>query len=325
MTLAPALQTLTSRIAGLRDLPARTALRVTNLAPLRRRLATRYEAAIAAHRHALPVLEGIDRLVVEGLRRDGVFVTSLRTLQLEASNALLRRTTLVADEFAGEARRRAAAGADGNFVPAELIGAHPDIFAWGLQDRLRAIVECYLELPIGYDGVCLNYTVADGREVATRKWHRDWEDRRMLKVAIYLNDVDGTGGPFEIVKQRDAVQTDSSGFRYATATDAKLEQQLGEGFRASIESCEGSAGTVIFADTAGFFHRGRPATGADRKAVFFSYIARRPRHPFFCERSGMSRAQIRRQAAGLSEAQRAAVFWRRELPLLVQLIPPARI
>jgi hypothetical protein len=49
-------------------------------------------------------------------------------------------------------------------------------------------------LPVAYDGASVNYTVADGREVSTRRWHRDWEDRRMLKVAVCLNDVGHGGG-----------------------------------------------------------------------------------------------------------------------------------
>lgn len=124
---------------------------------------------------------------------------------------------------------------------------------------MLAIAEAYLGLPIAYDGPSINYTVADGREVSTRKWHRDWEDRRMLKVAIYLNDVDAEGGPFQMVKRTDADRSEVNGYRYDLASDGQMSARLGADFRDAIVSCEGAAGTVIFTDTAHFFHRGKPA------------------------------------------------------------------
>lgn len=323
---APArLSRLRARVAGMRDTPARMALRLTNVGAVRRTLARRYEASVARHRAAMPALAGIDRDILEGLRRDGVFVTTLAALGYDGSGRLMQSASYVAEKFAAEARRRVAAGSDFNLVPAEEIVRRPEIFRWGLQSRLMALAEAYLELPAAYDGVSLNYTVADGREVSTRRWHRDWEDRRMLKVAVYLNDVDEDGGPFQMVKRRSEGQDDRSGFTYDVATDGELEQRLGADFRDRIESCTGQAGTVVFTDTAGYFHRGKPATRRDRKALFYSYFARTPRHPFFCERSGLSRRDLRMLLPGLNAQQRAAVQWRKTLPLLIRAIPPARL
>lgn len=173
--------------------------------------------------------------------------------------------------------------------------------------------------------MCINYTVADGREISTRKWHRDWEDRRMLKVAVYLHSVDRAGGPFQMIRRHDLMQNDSDGFVYESADDAEIEQRLGADFATDVVSCEGPGGTVIFTDTARFFHRGKPATERDRATIFYSYFARRPRHPFLCERSGMARRDIARLARDLPERQRAAALWRRQLPIALRLIPPATL
>jgi hypothetical protein len=147
------------------------------------------------------------------------------------------------------------------------------------------------------------YTVAGGKAESTRQWHRDREDRRMVKIAIYLNDVDGDGGPFEL---------DTRGER---ASDADF---------ATVRSCEGPAGTVIFADTARCLHRGRPAK-RDRAAVFYSYFSRRPRNSFFCERSGLTRLQVAALTRNLPPRQAESAQWHAALPPLLRLIPSAPI
>lgn len=313
------------RIAGLHDMPARMALRLSNAPAIRGMLGGRYEAACATFRKTLAPLEAVDAKVVESLERTGVFVTSLDALALPDSRAIIASATILADRFAEEARRRVAAGIDFNVVPADAIVAEPTIYRWGLQDRLLDIAEAYLGLPVGYDGVSINYTVADGREASTRKWHRDWEDRRMLKVAVYLNDVDERGGPFQMIARADDRPNDNDGFRYELASDAEMAERLGPRFHDSVVSCEGPAGTVIFTDTAGFYHRGKPAVEQDRKAIFYSYFARSPRHPFLCERSGLSRRDIALLAGGLPPRQRAVALWRDDIPALLKLIPTARI
>lgn len=308
-----------------RDLPARTLLKLANMPRVRSDLGRRYAASLDRHRPSLPMLDAVQEEVVAGLERHGVFVTSLDALRVRDSARLLRRGQALADGYADEARRRVAGGTDFVIVPPELIAADADFFAWGLQDRLLDIVEAYVGLPIAYDGVSLNYTVADGREVSTRKWHRDWEDRRMLKIAVYLNDVDGEGGPFQLIRRADAGQSDADGFFYGLADDRELARRLGDLTPGDVASCEGSAGTVFFADTARFFHRGKPAIARDRAALFYSYFARRPRHPFFCERSGLTRLDIARLARDLPPRARAASMWRNDLPALLRMVPPARI
>lgn len=318
-------QSLRDSISGLRDTPARMALRITNMAPVRQHLSRRYQKAVASHHQSLPLTHPLDREIVSGLRRDGVFVTDIASLACDNSEEVLQLATTLANAFAPEARRQAMGGKDFVILPPNDLLRRPEIFRWGLQSRLMAIAEAYIELPIGYDGVSLNYTVADGREVSTRRWHRDWEDRRMLKVAVYLNDVDENGGPFQMIKCREAVQTDQTGFTYDVSTDRDLAARLGENFHERIHSCTGKAGTVVFTDTAGFYHRGKPAVAQDRKALFYSYFARTPRHPFFCERSGLSRRDLRTMLPGLTKAQRAAVEWRKTVPLYARFIPPARL
>ncbi|MGH6745441.1 hypothetical protein [Novosphingobium sp.] len=309
----------------LRDLPARTTLKLFNQRHVRSWLGHRYDATVLRHRAALPPLSLPDARIVEDLDTRGIHVTTLGALAIPGGEAVLSRAAALAENFADSARALSREGRSFIIVPPEKIVRSAMIFRWGLQDRLLDIAEAYLGLPAAYDGVAINYTVADGRAVSTRKWHRDWEDRRMLKVAVYLHAVDDAGGPFQQISRPDTLQDDLKGFTYALSDDRELEQRLGAGYEADVVSCEGPRGTVVFCDTARYFHRGKPAISRDRAALFYSYFADPPRHPFLCERTGLSRADIEWMVRRLPERQRRAALWRRRLPPLLKLIPPASL
>jgi hypothetical protein len=199
---------------------------------------------------------------------------------------------------------------------------HPTIFRWGLATRLLQIVECYLGLPVGYDGLSYYYSVADGREAGPRKWHRDREDRRMIKIVFYIHDVDDQGGPFEsMLPECSRLVGDSRYFRYRPQTEDRVLARLPSGGGIRSITCTGPTGTIFFADTARYYHRGRPPVLADRSAIFFSYFARPPRHPFLCHRSPLSPQQIHSLVADLSEEQKAAALWDRDVPPPVRWIP----
>jgi hypothetical protein len=308
----------------LQQWPASLAFTATNLPVVRPLMGRRYQRDLDAHKPRLPTLGESDASIVDGLHRFGVHVTSLSALGLDQSDEMVTAARDRSDRYAAEARRRNAGGEQHLIVPVEETTRF-ELFTWGLQDRLLDIVERYLGLPVAYDGPTIIYTVADGREGATRLWHRDREDRRMLKVAVYLNDVGNDGGPFQLFSRVDERQDDRHGYRYHEADDTHFREWFGEDYARSVTSCTGPAGTVVFADTAKYFHRGAPAFAQDRAAAFFSYFARRPRHPFFCARSGLSRDQLATIADGLPSRQREAVLWHRSLPLPMRMIPAARI
>lgn len=316
---------LVGRRRWLCDISARTTLQLLNLPMMRMALAKRHSDALLNHEAALPRLTGIDAQIVTGLKTYGIYMTTLDALNLADSDGAIQQASTLADGFVAEAHDRAAKGHVFITVPPERVAASPAIYHLGLQDRLLDIAENYIGLPPAYDGVTINYTIADGQEVATRTWHRDREDRQMLKVIIYLHDVDETGGPFELIRRPDDTQNDQSGYDYTPADSAELQHRLGSDYRDDILSCCGPAGTVIFADTARFFHRGKPATERDRIAVFYSYFASRPRHPFFCDRSGVSRDDVARLTTALPRRQQNAAKWRERLSPILKLIPPVPV
>jgi hypothetical protein len=74
---------------------------------------------------------------------------------------------------------------------------YPEIFLWGLEQRLLNIAENYLGLPVAYHGSYFRRDIANQVEKKSRLWHMDSEDRKLFKVIVYLNDINDERGPFQ--------------------------------------------------------------------------------------------------------------------------------
>ncbi|QNI37810.1 phytanoyl-CoA dioxygenase family protein [Edaphobacter albus] len=271
----------------------------------------------------MPELSLVERRIVLELKNEGVSVTSLAELAIDGTTEMVIAGTEISRALSTLAKRpdhfsgRKAVSAD-----IASTASYRAIFNWGLNLSLLRIVEGYLDLPPAYDGPKVAYTPADGRQAGTRLWHRDREDRRMLKAAIYLTDVPESGGPLQCLKSQIFDGPIDREFSYPVLSHEELEQKLKRKIaEEDITSCTGPAGTIVFMDTARLFHRGKPAVSVDRRAIFHSYFSRNPRHPFFCERSDLSRGELEQFAAGMSPIQRDAVLWRNYLPSLARIVP----
>ena len=266
----------------------------------------------------MPGLRDSDARIVEDLKTSGVSITSLEALGLEGVDAMLADAYALVARHSPWTRSFQADGAD--------IVAHDKIIRWGLNDRLLDIAENYLYVPVGYDGINVLFTKADGIEAGARRWHRDAEDRRMVKIALYLNDVDEDGGPLQVLRRRLPDHDRMVGGKFRILRQGQLEKALGDfDPDRDVVTCTGKAGTLIFADTAALYHRGKPASARDRCAIYFNYMSRTPLRPFRCERSTISRAQIRRLAASMPQRQRDCLLWRDSLPLVARIVPPAPV
>jgi len=307
------------------SLPALLAFRTINIPPIEKHLFRSHVRAKEVHQQSLPTLSKTEIEIVRGLEQEGVFVTSLAELALDGTAEMIVAGEELSTALANALARpyhfsgRRVVGSD-----AATMANYRAILRWGLNLSLLHIVEAYLGLPVAYDGPKVAYTAADGRQAGTRLWHRDREDRRMMKVAIYLTDVPESGGPLQCIKSRVFDGPVDRDFNYPVLSHAQLEQKLGRTISDNeITSCAGPAGTVVFMDTARLFHRGKPAVSVARRAVFHSYFSRSPRHPFFCERSDLSRSELTSFVKGMSPAQREAVLWRDELNGPMRLVPPS--
>lgn len=157
---------------------------------------------------------------------------------------------------------------DGPFRP-----SHPFV---AFANFARPIVAAYLGMDPILNSIQLNWSYPfTGPTESTYLWHKDADDRHVVKVIIYFNDVDEHSGPFCYIpethpfgkKRNLGPKTGEHYIEDALVSDIRPQQTL-----------TGPAGTVIFADTAGF-HRGlRPVSG-ERLALFITFVTKSAKYP----------------------------------------------
>jgi hypothetical protein len=284
-------------------------------------LLPRYHQWRDRHKEHLPKLEARELAVMEQLELEGNCITSLEALAIPDTQQLLNAAEPITKELARLSLAPSHVGKHTLMATVNQLLEHPEILCWGLSERILKIVECYLGLPVGYGGLSFYYSVADGRDVGPRIWHRDKEDWRMIKVAVYLNDVDECGGPYQCVKSATNNWLVETLPAYKGLTHTEMQQLLNNSSDDWFTSCIGKAGTVIFTDTARCYHRGKPPIDTDRSAIFFHYFSYRPKNPFYCDRSPLSSRQIVDFDKQLPPQLQGYLTWRDKYPIIGRYIP----
>ena len=269
-----------------------------------------YQRRIKEYASNLPVISSTDFAIVDALKREGIFVTSLEKLGIPSTSRLLHASQSILPEILTSSMIE-----KNGFVihasSAQLM-EYPEIFLWGLEERLLNIIENYLGFSIAYHGVYFRRDLANEIQKKTRLWHIDKEDRRMVKIIVYLNDVSEDGAPFQYIP-KSLTSSTSRSLKYNNY-GAYIEDKAMEEIVPQSEwiSCPGSSGTVIFADTASMFHRGKVPVVSDRLSIFFDYTSRIPKHPHACQ-SSFSGDELLILAKMLDKRQKECVFWNQKL------------
>lgn len=281
-----------------------------------------YQAFLQQHQPKLPELSPPDLAIAKELETNGICTTSLEALGLPQTDNFFAAAQQLSVELAQASKSPKYKGDHTLTATADQIMRYPDIFLWGAQERLLRIVESYLKVPVAYDGLSYYYSVANGLEAGPRKWHRDKEDWRMIKIGVYLNDVDLLSGPFECVSPDANVKIcEFAKQKYQVFRDSELKNLLGEDAQNWHKTCVGTSGTVVFVDTASYYHRGKPPVSKDRSAIFFGYFSLRPKHPFFCGRSPLSQSQLIQLSQSLPTHIQESILWRRRLSGIGRWVP----
>ncbi|WP_017317485.1 hypothetical protein [Mastigocladopsis repens] len=264
-----------------------------------------YHVALEKHRSHLPVLSSTDWTIVETLKTEGVVVTSLEELSIPSTPQLLQAAEKLMPKISG-----VILGDENEFVvhaTSQQMMEYPEIFLWGLEQRLLKIAENYLGLPVAYHGAYFRRDIANQVERKSRLWHMDSEDRKLFKVIVYLKDVNDDGGPFEYLPQYlTAKVADSLKYKYGYISDQTMQQVMSS---SNYKSCTGLSGTVVIAGTGSVFHRGKIPVASDRFAVFYDYTSRQPKFPFYCK-SSLPTEDLHLLSPMFSESQKQCVFWR---------------
>jgi hypothetical protein len=242
------------------------------------------------------------------LENQGICVTHIDNLDIDSSKQLMESCSKVMLSLLGEKIVNPTQYL--LIAESQKIIEHPEIFTWGLDQKLIAIISKYLKLPVAYHGAYLRRDIANNVVNKSRLLHLDKEDRRMIKIIIYLKDVDQNNGAFQYIPK----EFTSYLIRKLRYNHEYLPSEKVERFLSSSEwiSCQGKTGTVIFVDTANIFHRGLVPQTSDRWSIFFDYTSAHPLRPYYCKHS-MPLKDLLLFASGLSAQQKEYVFWNLKL------------
>jgi hypothetical protein len=267
---------------------------------------------------ARPTLNEMQQRIVAQLREDGY--ASLPLTELVPDTAVWPELEADAERFAADTERGLAQEREGGesglrrrpgkeflvrkYSREVQLGLDDPWLRFGVDPRLLDIANAYLEMWSKLEYVDVWYTPAAGDDDrrSSQRWHRDFNDRHLLKAFLYLVDVDEQTGPFEYVPR--------------SAPGGELEQlwpwrPLGENYPPEDELADridGRAvtftapkGTLIFCNTSGF-HRGGFASGKPRVLATWTWDspaslkALSERNYSFVSRNGATLADAQRYA-----------------------------
>ncbi|MCC5637491.1 phytanoyl-CoA dioxygenase family protein [Nostoc sp. CHAB 5844] len=231
----------------------------------------------------LPALQASDRTIVETLKREGAYVTSLTDLGLKSTSEMLQATDHQLDRMAATNNSHLAKRLPQIYTVTDV----PEFFNWGQENRLLKIIENYLGLPVAFHGVHLRKDFPNEHQFGTLLWHKDSEDRKLVKVIVYLHDVEEKHGPFEYIPVSLTSFPNLNSYRvnyklwqsgYLGINNEQLQKIIP---KSAWKSCTGRAGTVVIADSRTALHHGTLRTET-RSALFFVYTANPPKRPELC-------------------------------------------
>ncbi len=235
-------------------------------------------------------LEDTQAELLERLRRDGFATIPVAELVGEER---WHELAAAGDAFVAESEeglRREAAGEESGLRRTAAKDFVIRKNAWGadLSDGDPWLQAClapaFLDLANAYLGLWskLEYvdlwytppTAAEDRR-ASQRWHRDFNDRLLLKAFLYLLDVDEEAGPFEYVPGSfpggplGDLWPWAPGGNESYPPAEEFDRRLAE---ARIETFAAPRGTLILCNTAGF-HRGGFARSKPRALATWTYAS----------------------------------------------------
>ena len=220
------------------------------------------------------MLDPIQQRAVEELNREGIYVTLLEDLLGDgtAFNQLQREAErlLGRPDIQKQVReRRSKAGHKWYVVRAfgfdRTVELPKCLVELVLNERILDIVNGYLGMwcRLLYTDVWYNLPVNESEPgINSERWHRDNGDHKLVKLFLYLNDVDEGMGPFTYMRET------QPGAKYGNIFPANPA----EGFyppdgaiehlvpATQARTCTGKSGTIILCDSSGIHKGGRSTT-----------------------------------------------------------------
>ncbi|HEU0302956.1 MAG TPA: hypothetical protein VFR32_00090 [Gaiellaceae bacterium] len=236
--------------------------------------------------HAPPPLDEAQRRVLADLERDDYAVLPFADLVPDqAVRAAIEREGA---QFVSDTERELAAttGRVVDLYKDYLVRRYRDVpelppdapwLACCLSDRMLALANAYLHMWSKLEYVDYWYSVpvdASSDRIQSQRWHRDFDDRHLLKAFLYLVDVDERTGPLEFVAGSARGRTAEDFYPwYPGSPTYPPDREFDEAVDAAdIKTFTASAGTLILCNTSGF-HRGGFATAKPRVLATATYCS----------------------------------------------------
>lgn len=255
-----------------------------------------------------PELGRTESEIAAALKRDGIAFSNVGELFSPQTLEELRRHALLRLEEAERLQHEpVSSGSEsgGKNLAKDFIlhiwgggGTYPELdlenpfIRLALSEKILAIAGAYLGIAPKFSGFSLQSTLLVPSGSAPRlsqRWHRDPDDKKLIKVFLYLSDVEDEGaGPFSYIRGS------QFGGRWreiypqcppvgSYPPDGAVERIIPPEDR---KPCLGKAGTLIFCDTSGL-HRGGFSTTTKRLIFVATFVSnaslfpvnyRRPRY-----------------------------------------------
>jgi hypothetical protein len=235
--------------------------------------------------HAPPELDAIQRRIVSEVEREGYSLLTFH--ELFAEEERWQALEEMRDRFVAETEADLAKGGEHVRVREGkefVVRLHSYGVTLALDDpwfgicasrRMLDVANAYLRMWSKLEYVDVWYSVpqrADAARVSSQLWHRDYNDKHLLKAFLYLVDVDEPMGPFQYVAGS------QPGGQYAGAwawkplgqnypSEGQLEQRVPE---SAVQTFVGPQATLVFCNTSGF-HRGGFSTTSPRVLATATY------------------------------------------------------
>jgi hypothetical protein len=142
----------------------------------------------------------------------------------------------------------------------------------GISDRVLDVVNSYFGMWSKLTYVDLWYTppAQEGvKRVSSQRWHRDYNDAHLVKIFIYLDDVDEETGPLDYVPASTPGGEYENEWPWRPVSNDlyppqdKFEERIPKSAQISLT---GPAGSMAFCNTSGF-HRGGYVTGSKPRVM----------------------------------------------------------
>jgi hypothetical protein len=268
---------------------------------------------------AQPALDDVQRSVLERLRDEGYATlpfaelvpdpTVWEELEADAQRFVAETEAALAREREGaDAELRRRAGKEflvRKYSWGAQLGLDDPWLRLGVNSRLLELANTYLEMWSKLEYVDVWYTSPAGGDErrSSQRWHRDFNDRHLLKAFLYLVDVDEQTGPFEYVpRSAPGGELDRLWPWRPLGENYPPEDELAERIGDRAVTFTAPKGTLIFCNTSGF-HRGGFASGKARALATFTWDSPASLKAL----SERNYAYVSSNGAALSEAQRYAL------------------